>query len=475
MKGKVRLDCNEEEGDDSNQNATRDFAANNSDDDDVGNEDLSLEIVQKAMARASQAAGGDAGTSDVAAGEDAVAGESVASKIVKKKVVKKVVKVVKKKKKVKKPNSETETERVTMAKKEETLGITENAEMVKMPETDDGDNSDNVILRRLLRGPRYFDPPDKSWGACFNCGEEGHSAVNCTLAKRKKPCFICGSLEHEAKQCQKDCFICKGGGHRAKDCPKKFKKCSQGYELCLKCGASAHAMSFCNNDYSPDDLKEIQCYVCKRFGHLCCADYSDALPSESSCYKCGQLGHNGQDCRGAQGETSAGTRSSCFRCGEEGHFARECTSSVKVNKRSRDTSTPTGRHPKENKGRKGLKSAPQDLGKAKANKKKKPQFDNGSPDWSSKSKGRGGWITDDPGDLPREKKWRSPSTPNAKHKIYGLTNAGEDLSSQSSKKWNKFSSGMSSSQGYAKRKQSFSASRFGNSSSDGTRRNYDWW
>ncbi|KAJ8446166.1 hypothetical protein Cgig2_015937 [Carnegiea gigantea] len=401
MKGKAKLDCNEEEGDDSNQNATRDFAADNSDDDDVGNEDLSLEIVQKAMARASQAAGGDAGTSDVAAGEDAVAGEPVASKTVKKKVVKKVVKVVKKKKKVKKPHSETGTERVTMAKEEETLGITENAEMVKMAETDDGDNSDNVILRRLLRGPRYFDPPDKSWGACFNCGEEGHSAVNCTLAKRKKPCFICGSLEHEAKQCQKDCFICKGGGHRAKDCPKKFKKCSQGSELCLKCGASAHAMSFCNNDYSPDDLK--------------------------------------------------------------------------VNKRNRDTSTPTGRHPKENKGRKGLKSAPQDLGKAKANKKKKLQLDNGSPDWSSKSKGRGGWITDDPGDVPREKKWRSPSTPNAKHKIYSLTNASDDSSSQSCKKWNKFSSGMSSSQGYAKRNQSFSASRFGNSRSDGTRGNYDWW
>jgi hypothetical protein len=59
------------------------------------------------------------------------------------------------------------------------------------------------------RGPRYFDPPDSSWGACYNCGEEGHAAVNCTAAKRKKPCYVCGGLGHAAKQCTKVClFAC---------------------------------------------------------------------------------------------------------------------------------------------------------------------------------------------------------------------------------------------------------------------------
>nr|XP_016471263.1 PREDICTED: zinc finger CCHC domain-containing protein 7 isoform X5 [Nicotiana tabacum] len=62
---------------------------------------------------------------------------------------------------------------------------------------------DNAVLRRLLRGPRYFDAPDKSWGTCYNCGEEGHAAVNCTSARRKKPCFVCGSFEHNAKHCTK--------------------------------------------------------------------------------------------------------------------------------------------------------------------------------------------------------------------------------------------------------------------------------
>lgn len=60
-----------------------------------------------------------------------------------------------------------------------------------------------ILFLLYQRGPRYFDPPDSSWGACFNCGEEGHAAVNCTVAKRKKPCFVCGSLEHNAKHCRK--------------------------------------------------------------------------------------------------------------------------------------------------------------------------------------------------------------------------------------------------------------------------------
>lgn len=37
----------------------------------------------------------------------------------------------------------------------------------------------------------------------------------------------------------------------------------------------------------------IQCYMCKSFGHLCCAKYVNSISGEVSCYKCGQQGHTG--------------------------------------------------------------------------------------------------------------------------------------------------------------------------------------
>ncbi|CAO2840944.1 unnamed protein product [Amaranthus hypochondriacus] len=474
-------------------------------DDEEANEDLSLKIVEKAMTRNSFAT-----NLNDAYNEDFVTTEFVASEIVKKEK--------KKKKKTKAKNAETEISMVMPTKEEEKKNEANDVEVINLmePNAVDNSNSDNTVLRNLLRGPRYFDPPDKSWGACFNCGEEGHTIVNCTSARRKKPCFICGSLEHEVKHCQKgrDCFICKVAGHRAKDCPKKFKLGSTASEFCLKCGASAHAMFSCNSDYSPDDLKEIQCYVCKRFGHLCCVDYYEDLPSQTSCYKCGLSGHNGQECRGSHGQTSAaGTPASCYKCGEEGHFARECTMSSKEcngshratsaagtpsscykcgeeghfareciisskSKRTRDLSTPIRKHSKDTKSIKGYKSAPQNFGKTH---KKIIQFENDSPNWSSRSKRRSNLNPDDFSDYSHSNGFNTPVTQNKKHKIYGLAAGGQGSSSRSSMRRSNFSSFTSNSQGYSNDRKRrnydnrFSASRFGKLSSDGLKRNYDHW
>lgn len=40
-------------------------------------------------------------------------------------------------------------------------------------------------------------------------------------------------------------------------------------------------------------IQEIQCYVCKSFGHLCCVNTVDNSTIEVSCNKCGELGHTG--------------------------------------------------------------------------------------------------------------------------------------------------------------------------------------
>lgn len=322
---------------------------------------------------------------------------------------------------------------------EEIIKTTEKHESVELEASVD-QIGDNMVLRKLLRGPRYFDPPDSSWGSCYNCGEEGHAAVNCTAAKRKKPCYVCGELGHAAKQCSKgqSCYICKKGGHRAKDCPEKHMtaRASKSLTVCLKCGNSGHDMFSCRNDYSPDDLKEIQCYICKLFGHLCCVNAADVIPGEISCYKCGQMGHTGSACSRLQGETTGtATPTLCYRCGEGGHFARECTSSIRVQlmqacskfqSETTGAATPTlcyrcgeGGHfarectysikaGKKNsefsntKNRKSLKeneytghwSAPLDMGKT--HKKKRPHTDERGFTTPKKSKRRGGWMTEFP-------------------------------------------------------------------------------
>ncbi|KAL9228637.1 hypothetical protein vseg_004192 [Gypsophila vaccaria] len=492
-------------------------------DDEAANEDLTLKIIEKAMARASHA------PSTAADGGDAVVDESEVSEGVKKK--RKKDKKDKKDKKAKKKKKRDKKQKVDEEVDSEIIQSVPTANTEDLGETPidtlvvnlsdpsavedaaEDSNADNVVLRRLLRGPRYFDPPDKSWGTCFNCGEEGHSAVNCTSARRKRPCFVCGSLEHEVKQCQKgqDCFICKGQGHRAKDCPQKTKRTSMASELCLKCGAYGHMMFSCNNNYSPDDLKDIQCYVCKRYGHLCCANYFGPLASEASCYKCGHTGHFGQECRGSKGETSAGggtlsscfncgeeghfarecnfsgkeckgskgetsagggTPSSCFNCGEEGHFARECNFSGKAKKRTRDSSTNAGKkYPKE-KGNKGYNSAPQDFGKTR---RKKLHYDDESPNWSSKSKRRGGWIPDDSSDRHHRDSWRSPATPNKNHRIFDLTAGGHGSSPQFFSHKSNYSHGSSSSRGHGmSHEHRYATSRFGYPT-DSRRRNNDWW
>ncbi|XP_057513637.1 uncharacterized protein LOC130795519 [Actinidia eriantha] len=427
-----------------------------SSDDEEANEDLSLKIVQKAMLRACSAPQRSNESNSVG---DAVINLSSSPDV-------KIEKKIRKEKKQKKNKKET-----AVVGKEEGKAETSNVtEINENAQSNPVEISDNVVLRKLLRGPRYFDPPDSGWGTCYNCGEEGHTAVNCASAKRKKPCFVCGSLEHNAKQCKKgqDCYICKKGGHRAKDCPEKYKGGSHTSKICLKCGDPGHDMFSCKNGYAPDDLKEIQCYICKSFGHLCCADFTDTSPRELSCYRCGQLGHSGLECRKSHGEpTNVGPLGSCFKCGEEGHFARQCESSTKVRKKLQ-MSTPTQKFSENKRDHVRTRSVPFDLGSTRKRKNAQYEEEFTTP---PNSKWRGGWITEDPGDLScgkaKVRGWGSSVTPtNNRNKAYVPLTSGHASSSRSSRK-----DSNGSSKFYQHR---YSASRFGNFSNDGMRRNYYW-
>ncbi|KAI3503950.1 hypothetical protein L1887_32468 [Cichorium endivia] len=313
------------------------------------------------------------------------------------------------------------------------------------------ENSDNVVLRKLLRGPRYFDPQDNNYGNCYNCGQNGHTVASCTTAKRKKPCFVCGNLDHNAKKCKqgKICFMCKKIGHRAKKCPEKGV---QKPKLCLKCGDFGHEIFTCKNVYSPDDLKEVQCYICKCFGHLCCVDYGKSQ-SEVSCYKCGQLGHSGLECVNSHAHIETSNTispSTCYKCGVEGHKARKCPTSIKKRKRK----TKFSHNLQENRDHIGVRSAPHGVGEGQ--KRNKTQNGHAS---SYQSTHRGGWVNED----RHVNNLGSPSTPptyqsnNNFHGKYGANSYGYNFPYEASGSNN----------------HGFSRSRFGDSGNYG-RREYNW-
>ncbi|KAK7276547.1 hypothetical protein RIF29_17689 [Crotalaria pallida] len=513
-----------------------------SDDDDAeANEDLSLKIVEKALqSRSSKPipVPNDASENGDAAASSSLLNEVAATKydavIAASEVDNEIRTERKKRSKKKKKVVESEDQSAVVAEEQETVETIISKEENVCAEVAAGTDqtSDNMVLKKLLRGPRYFDPPDSSWGTCYNCGEEGHAAVNCTVAsRRKKPCFVCGSLEHGVKQCTKarDCFICKKGGHRAKDCPEKHNVDSTSSPICLKCGNSGHEMFSCKDDYSMDDLKEIQCYVCKRFGHLCCVNTTDATERQFSCYKCGQLGHTGLACSRLRGETNdAATPSSCYKCGEEGHFARECTSSVKPKKKREFSNTKSPRIQKEN-DYMGYRSAPHDTGKT--HQKKRYHTEERENTTPQKSKRRGGWMTEHPGDFSpvksKRNNWMSPVTPSTEIHSFGsgshapnstsykfrnaydgtpeihsfgsgshapnstsykFRNAydgtpeihsfgsGSHAPNSKSYKFRNAYDGTPDSRGSAEAfHHRYSASRFGNYSGDGSGRNYNWW
>ncbi|KAI3867032.1 hypothetical protein MKW98_000245 [Papaver atlanticum] len=530
-----------------------------SSDDEEANGDLTLEIVEKARVRENKRKRNQDSVitlSSSSSDEVCNGGVGGGDEIVTDEVVPEVKKKKKKRGKKKRRDKEKElvlnfvaeeevetvetagTQTVAVSQTEEDVvvraqpmevegnGTLEIEELAEKPKSEQGDGAEvvnNVVLRKLLRGPRYFDPPETNFNStCYNCGEEGHMAVNCKMEKRKKPCFVCGSVEHGAKKCKQgqDCYICKKTGHRAKKCPEKDKVITQLSEMCLRCGDYGHNMFSCFNDYAPEDLKEIQCYICKMFGHLCCVDFMDTGTRVVSCYNCGQSGHTGLGCAKRRGDTSGGvaTPTLCYKCGEEGHFARGCTTYAKPDWRRGEFSTPVQQFRREVNDSYGARSLPHDI--CKPRKKKNIMYDGRDTVAPVKSRHRGGWMADDPSDTMAPVKSRhrggwipddsgDTMTPvNSRHRGGWITDDAGDFSNRNSNGWSspstpaqnfhrgsssykqnghhpntrspkkpKHNPGTPTFYGQAKPYvlHEYTASRFGNSNSWGSRKNNNWY
>lgn len=135
--------------------------------------------------------------------------------------------------------------------------------------------------------------------------------------------------------------------------------------FCLRCGDSGHDLFSCEGEYHTDDLKKIQCYICKSFGHLCCVNSSIIGLKQVSCYNCGQSGHLGPE-RTNSCEALNGKKSNliCYKCGKEGHFARRCGSNFKDRLRISDLLFTAERPPTRARNFVGSNGTPHGLGYA---------------------------------------------------------------------------------------------------------------
>eukprot|EP00271_Cylindrocystis_brebissonii_P011511 TRINITY_DN29351_c0_g1_i1.p1 TRINITY_DN29351_c0_g1~~TRINITY_DN29351_c0_g1_i1.p1 ORF type:complete len:808 (-),score=110.88 TRINITY_DN29351_c0_g1_i1:361-2784(-) len=206
-------------------------------------------------------------------------------------------------------------------------------------------DQNNLEMGKLLRPPRYFEVAADSDAECFNCGEIGHLAWNCTAEARQKPCFICGEFGHEGRDCSQkvQCFACGKLGHIARECPNKDDQNRGGRggspsgedPVCLVCGRADHTGMNCARGYDEEEMKSVQCYICHRFGHFMCADIAMQVAEEVTCFNCGAAGHAGEGCTkfwqnsSGRGDGDGGGRRGagvfCINCGGEGHKAWACS------------------------------------------------------------------------------------------------------------------------------------------------------
>ncbi|CAJ2502764.1 Uu.00g101580.m01.CDS01 [Anthostomella pinea] len=86
------------------------------------------------------------------------------------------------------------------------------------------------------------------FGACFNCGQDGHSKADCTNPRVMK-CNHCNEEGHMIRDCPTappqeftgECRICAKEGHRAADCPDKPPM------MCNNCQEEGHSAAECES------------------------------------------------------------------------------------------------------------------------------------------------------------------------------------------------------------------------------------
>uniref|UniRef100_A0A087Y0X9 Zinc finger CCHC domain-containing protein 7 n=1 Tax=Poecilia formosa TaxID=48698 RepID=A0A087Y0X9_POEFO len=121
---------------------------------------------------------------------------------------------------------------------------------------------------------------------CRNCNKTGHLSKSCPHPKKVTPCFLCGSMGHQAITCpNKHCNNCGQPGHLSRFCSER----SYWHKQCHRCSMRGH---FC------DDCPEIwrQYHITTKKGPPVKQPGGDGHQSAAYCYNCSKKGHLGYEC-----------------------------------------------------------------------------------------------------------------------------------------------------------------------------------
>ena len=144
---------------------------------------------------------------------------------------------------------------------------------------------------------------------CYNCGENGHKAMDCSHPKKERTG-------------EKTCYNCHKPGHVSRDCPEEKKPRqydNDGDSRPYRNKDYEYKGSYQKKSYGTDDKK---CFNCGKPGHFSSSCPEERKPREKKEY------NNDRPPRKYNNDSYGSKGQSCFKCGQPGHISKDCDQEV---------------------------------------------------------------------------------------------------------------------------------------------------